>query len=59
MKKYFTKLAYGLISKKFQVFVVATLLLWFGKLDSMSWSVCAISYISLEVAQKIFKKEII
>ena len=52
-KNYFKKLAYSLISEKFIVFIVATVLLWYSKLDGLYWMFTAIGFISINLLQKV------
>jgi len=54
MKKYFKKIAYTVISTKFVVFCTATAMLYFGKLDSYSWVIAAVAFISVNLLQKIY-----
>jgi len=57
VKKYFKKLAYSLISTRFFVFLIATLLVWKGKISDIIWLFAALGFIGVRTLNKFIESK--
>ena len=55
MKKFIKKIIKKIGSRKFQAWMVATVLLYVGKLESFDWVIVTGIYIGVNVLQKIIE----